>query len=103
MNLVFHPEFPRDVARFSRKYIEISERLGLRFGQEVEDALAHIKRSPDSAGHFVNTGSQVIESCRRRNLVSFPFFVLYAPLSDIVIVGKLTPSGSDPLTWIDRF
>jgi hypothetical protein len=103
MNLIFHPEFPHDVARFSLKYTEISERLGSRFRQEVEDALAHIKRSPESAGHFVNTGSQVVESCRRRNLVSFPFFVLYAPLRDLVIVGKLTPSGSDPLTWLDRF
>ena len=52
-------------------------RLGLRFRAEVDKAIEHIKASPGSAGHFLNTSSQIVKEVRRRNLSSFPFFVLY--------------------------
>ena len=103
MNVQYHPEFAQDVLRFAGKYGEISPRLEARFRMEVDDALAGIKVQPTAAGHFLNTGSVIITDVRRRNLVSFPYFVLYGLHADLMVFGALIPSASDPLTWLDRF
>ena len=55
------------------------------------------------AGHFLNLGSLVVKELRRRNLRSFPFFVLYRTLGEKLIFGVVIPSRSDPLTWLTRF
>ena len=103
MNVRYHPEFPGDVLRFAAQYGEISSRLELRFRAEVDDALARIKSGPTDAGHFLNTGSSIVTDVRRRNLKSFPYFVLYGLHADLVVIGALIPSASDPLTWLSRF
>jgi hypothetical protein len=102
MRVSYHPEFPQDVKRYEAQYREISPRLGLRFRVEVDKAIQQIKASPSSAGHFLNTGSQIVKEVRRRNLSSFPFFVLYGVAGDILIFRSLMPSSSDPLTWLKR-
>jgi hypothetical protein len=65
--------------------------------------LEAIKSSPTSAGHFLNLGSSIVPELRRRNLKSFPFFVLYGVSRDQLFFGSIIPSHSDPLTWLARF
>jgi hypothetical protein len=99
----FHPEFPNDVRRFKGQYAKISEALGARFRQEVDEAVQAIRSSPLGAGHFLNLGSEIVPELRRRNLREFPFFILYAALDDRLLFGAVIPSHSDPLTWVMRF
>lgn len=103
MRVLFHPEFPQDVRRYADAYGEISPGLSIRFQQEVEAAIEAIKRSPSSAGHFLNLGSRVVPELRRRNLRAFPFFILYGSSPELLIFGSVIPSRSDPLTWLKRF
>jgi len=70
MRVVFHPEFPEDIKRFEAQYQEISDRLAARFRAGVDEAIERIKAAPNSAGHFVNTGSQIVKEVRRRNLTA---------------------------------
>jgi hypothetical protein len=46
---------------------------------------------------------RLVTDVRRRNLVSFPYFVLYGLHADLMVFGALIPSASDPLTWLERF
>jgi hypothetical protein len=103
MKVRFHPKFAQDVLLFGGQYGAISPRLKTRFRKAVDDAVARIKAEPTAAGHFLTTGSEVVKEVRRRNLVSFPYFVLYGLHSDLMVFGALIPSASDPLTWLDRF
>jgi hypothetical protein len=102
MTVVYHPEFPQDIKRFEAQYQEISLQLGRRFRAEVDKAIEYIKESPSSAGHFLNTGSQIVKEVRRRNLKSFPFFILYGVSGDMLVFRSLFPSTSDPLTWLKK-
>ena len=103
MTVRYHPEFAQDVLRFAGQYRAISPRLGARFRMELDEALTRIMVEPTAAGHFVNTGSTIVKEVRRRNLVSFPHFVLYGLHDDLLVIGALIPSASDPLTWLERF
>ena len=103
MRICYHPDFPRDIRKFEAGYEKISAGLAARFRKEVDDALNAIATSPESAGHFLQTGSRVVREIRRRNLRAFPFFVLYGITGDALIIGSLIPSRSDPLTWLARF
>ena len=103
MNVLYHPDFPQDIRKFEAEYARVSTGLAARFRAEVDGALDAIKAAPEAAGHFLQTGSQVVPDCRRRNLRVFPFFVLYGIHDDQVIIGSLIPSRSDPLTWLARF
>ena len=103
MRVVYHPDFPKEIKAINAQYREVSDRLGLRFRAEVDEAIERIKTQLGSAGHFLNTGSQIVREVRRRNLVSFPFFVLYGVHGDLLIFRSLIPSASDPLTWLQRF
>jgi len=103
MRVSYHPDFPKDIKRFEAQYREVSSRLALRFRAEVDKAIEQIKSAPCSAGHFVNTGSQIVKEVRGRNLSSFPFFILYGVSGDILVMRSLLASASDPLTWLKRF
>jgi hypothetical protein len=103
MRVRFHPGFARDIREFTSQYGEINERLAARFRLEVEEAIARVKESPASAGHFVDTGSRIVRDVRRRNLRSFPFFLLYGIQDDLLVFGSLIPAKSDPLLWLKRF
>jgi len=102
MRVSFHPEFPKDIKRFETQYGEVSPRLALRFRQEIDKAIEQIKAAPSSAGHFVNTGSRIVKEVRRRNLSSFPFFVLYGIARNVLVFRSVIPSASDPLTWLSK-
>lgn len=102
MTVVYHPEFPQDIKKFEAQYREISARLGQRFRAEVDKAIEVIKATPTSGGHFLDTGSQIVKEVRRRNLKSFPFFVLYGVSADTLVFRSLIPSSSDPLTWLKK-
>ena len=103
MRVLYHPGFANDVRKFEKDYQAISEGLKARFRQELDDALEAIKASPQSAGHFLQTGSKVVREFRRRNLLAFPFFILYGVQGNTLIFGSVIPSRSDPLTWLVRF
>ncbi len=102
MRVVYHPEFPQEIKRFEAQYREISDRLALRFRAEVDDVIERVKNSPTSAGHFLNTGSKIVEDVRRRNLTAFPFFVLYGVQDDLLVFRSVISSASDPLIWLAR-
>ena len=102
MTVYYHPEFPQDIKKFEAQYRDISARLGQRFRADIDKAIERIKESPSSAGHFLNTGSQIVKEVRRRNLRSFPFFVLYGMSGDTLVLRSLIPSTSDPLTWLKK-
>jgi len=103
MRVSYHPDFPKDIKRFEAQYLEVSERLALRFRAVVDEAIKQIKASPTSAGHFVNTGSRIVKEVRRCNLSSFPIFILYGVSADMLVFRSLIASASDPLTWLTRF
>jgi len=102
MRVILHPEFSRDIRRFEAQYLQVSAGLAIRFRSEVLQAIKAIKSSPTSAGHFLTTAA-ARSDLRRRNLRSFPFFVLYAFTSEELYFGSVIPSRSDPLTWLSRF
>ena len=102
MKFVFHPQLPDDICKHQAAYEAVSLRLGRRFRSEVESTIENIKANPESAGHFLNTGSTIVREFRRANLRSFPFFILYARHADLLIFGALIPNRSDPLTWLQR-
>jgi hypothetical protein len=102
MKVVYHPDFPKDIKQFEAQYRQVSQPLALRFRAEVDRAVVRIKASPGAAGHFLNTGSKIVKEVRRRNLASFPFFVLCAVHEDLLVIRSVIPSASDPLTWLGR-
>ena len=102
MRVTYHNDFPKDIRRFEEQYRQVSERLALRLRAEVDRAIERIKASPGSSGHLLNTGSQIVKEMRRRNLRSFPFFILYGVSGDVLVFRSLIPSASDPLTWLKR-
>lgn len=57
VRVTYHPDFLNDVRKFEADYKAISDGLAERFRNELEDAL---KVSPQSAGHFLQTGSKVV-------------------------------------------
>jgi hypothetical protein len=73
MRVSYHPDFPKEIKRFEAQYREVSEQLALRFRAEVDNAIEHIKSSPGSAGHFLNTGSQVVKEVRSAICPRFHF------------------------------
>jgi hypothetical protein len=103
MKVSFHPDFPDDVLLFEKDYREVSQSLAERFRTELDSAIDAIKETPTSAGHFLDLGSEIVSDLRRRNLRSFPFFVLYGIAEDTLIFGSVIASRSDPLTWLTRF
>ncbi len=102
MTVWFHPAFPQDVRRFESEEAALAPGLALRFRDELDVAVDTVMRAPTSAGHFLNLPSPVACQIRRRNLRSFPFFVLYGVAEDRLIFGSVIPSRSDPLTWLVR-
>jgi hypothetical protein len=102
IRVIFHPEFSPDIRRFENVYSQVSDGLALRFRNEVLQAVNAIKASPTSAGHFLTTAAARSE-LRRRNLRSFPFFVLYGFTGEELLFASVIASRSDPLTWFSRF
>jgi hypothetical protein len=102
MRVVFHPEFSPDIRRLEAQYSQVSDGLAARFRSEVLQAIAAIKASPTAAGHFLTTAA-ARSDVRRRNLRSFPFFLLYGFTGEDLFFGSIIPSRSDPLTWLSRF
>jgi hypothetical protein len=103
MRVLFHPDFPKDIRKFEEEYRKVSEGLALRFRSEAKEAIEAVRKAPEGAGHYLKAGSEVVRGYRRRNLRSFPFFVLYGTTMDSIIFGSVIPSRSDPLTWLARF
>lgn len=103
MKVLFHPGFPRDVRRFQKQYSEVSATLAERFRDEVDAAVESVKVSPTGAGHFLGLDSEVVPQLRRKNLRSFPFFLLYGIREETLVFGSVIPVRSDPLTWLARF
>src|ERR1043166_2209392 len=88
MRVIFHPEFSPDIRRFEAQYLQVSSGLARRFRNEVLQAIKAIKSSPGGAGHFLTTVAARSE-LRRRNLPSFPFFVLYAFTGEELYFGSM--------------
>jgi hypothetical protein len=102
MRVIYHPEFSPDIRRFEEQYQQISRNLATLFRIEVLRAIDAIKQSPTSAGHFIPK-SPSAPKLRRKNLRSFPFFILYGFTGHELYFGSVIPSRSDPLTWFSRF
>jgi hypothetical protein len=103
MKVLFHPEFATDIQRFERDYARVSAGLPARFRSEIDAAIAAIIRAPGAAGHFLQCNLTIIRGVRRRNLQSFPFFILYGYSDETLVLASVIPNRSDPLTWLARF
>ncbi len=103
MTVVFHPDFPKDIRKFEHEYAALATALAQHFRREIDEGLEAIKASPGAAGHFLNIPGFKTVPVRRRNLRSFPFFILYGAFDNRLIFGAVIPSRSDPLTWLTRF
>jgi hypothetical protein len=42
MRVSYHPGLPKDIKRFEAQYLDVSERLALRFRAAVDDAIEQI-------------------------------------------------------------
>lgn len=105
MRVGYHPLFAQDIKRIESQYGNgtISPNLAGRFRAEVDQAIEKIKTAPTAAGHFLNTGSNVVKKVRRRNLHSFPFCVLYSESEEMLFFAEVKPVASNPLSWLKRF
>jgi len=105
MNIAAHEEFAKDQIKFWSGYSEISDRVAIRFQQQVDEAIFAIVAYPLAAGHFFYTGERQVKHLRRRNFKRFPFFILYSydPTADALFFGAVIPSRSNPRHWLDRF
>jgi len=103
MKIAYHPDFARDVRKFTDKYRLVYPALGEKFRLEIKVAINAVKLGPETAGHLLPTQVVGVRYFRRRNLKSFPFFILYGCSTDMLIFGSIIPSRSDPLTWLSRF
>ncbi len=103
MRVRYHPEFPKDLRKFEGDYQQVSESLQTRVREDVDAVIQAIIASPKSAGHHFRAGSQFVRAFRRRNLKTFPFFVLDGVTNEVLIFGAIIPTRSDPLTWLARF
>lgn len=103
MRVIFHPKFVEDIRQHGVQYDQIASNLGQRFRVDVDAGIEAVKVSPRSAGHYLDIGSAVVREIRRRNVRSFPFFILYGFHDSQLVFGSLIPSRSDPLTWLKRF
>jgi hypothetical protein len=95
MRVSYHPDFPKDIKGYEGRYQNVSQRLALRFRAEIDDAIERIKESPSSAGHFLNTGSQVVKKFEDATLPHFHFSFFTAYLS---ICSFFVPSSRAPRT-----
>jgi hypothetical protein len=91
----YHPDFPRDIKRFEAQYRKVSQSLAQRFRVEVDDLIEHIKKSPSSAGHFLNTGSQIVKESGGAIYPRFRFSFCTASLA---IGWCFVPLSPAPLT-----
>ncbi len=103
MTARFHPEFARDVRKYSAQYEQVSNNLRDKFRTEIDLTISSVKIAPLRAGHLLSLQSKVMSNFRRSNLRTFPFFVLYSVVDDQLFFGAVIPSRSDPLTWLVRF
>jgi hypothetical protein len=103
MTVRYHRAFPKDIQRFLEQYERIGATLRDRLKREITDGIEQIKCSPNSAGHFVNTGSTIVQSVRRYNLRKFPLFIVYSFDGEKLFFGAVVPSRSDPLLWLARW
>jgi hypothetical protein len=84
----YHTDFPRDIKRFDAQYREISRSLAIRFRAEVDTAIEKIKAAPGSAGHFVDTGSQIVKKCEDVISQAFPFLSFMVCLEISSLSGR---------------
>jgi hypothetical protein len=103
MRVLFHPGFAKEIRQYESEYAIVSQGLATRFRHEIQIAIEAIKSSPGGAGHILNLGSSLVRNLRRRNLRTFPFFVLYGFDEQNLFFGSVIPSRSDPLKWLARF
>ena len=103
MRVAYHPEFSKDIHRYSGQYAKISVPLEKRLRAEIEDAISAIKANPGGSGHAVEVERKFIPEVRRRNLRKFPFFILYVLDEHRLLFGAVIPARSDPLTWLSRW
>jgi hypothetical protein len=102
MKALVHPAFDDDLRQYAREYAKVYQALGRRFEKEAREALISIKNGPNHAGHPIQGHKTSIRNIRRRNLASFPFFMLYSSFDDVIFIASLIAGRTDPLTWFTR-
>jgi len=76
-----------------------SEKVALRFRDEVDDAIKFIILAPAAAGHLIPRKFPNGVPHRRRNLKKFPFFIVYTYEPEQLAFLWLRPSRSNPRNW----
>ena len=95
MRIEFHPEALAEFRDAAEYYEKQQQRLGRRFTNAIEDAIAHIGESP--------TSWRVIEDDVRRYLTKvFPYAVLYSIEDGYVLIVAIMHCHREPGYWRSR-
>lgn len=91
----FHREAEAEFTEAVRYYADIGPRLGVRFCDEVEAAIADVCAHP---ARFRRIDPPV----RRRLLANFPYALLYLDEPDCIWIVAVAPLKRDPGYWRER-
>jgi plasmid stabilization system protein ParE len=95
MRFRFHPEARAEFGAAALRYADESPALALRFIDAVYDAVRRIVDSPPS-------GRIVELDVRRRLTKVFPFGVLYAVESEMIVIVAIAHCSREPGYWRAR-
>lgn len=93
--VVFHPEAEEELFSSVRYYESCSERLGLRFLQEVQRGLDEIAAAPQR-------WPVLIGEVRRHLLGPFPYGLLFTELPDRIVLLAVMHLRRKPGSWRSR-
>ena len=95
MRYEFHPEAEQDLYEAALRYESEVPELGLRFGGEVERVIELLLEHPE-------LGSRLDENLRHFVLRKFPFSIVYAVVSDLVLIVAVAHGSREPGYWRPR-
>lgn len=93
----FHPEARIDFLEALEFYTEVSVKLGNQFTSEVERIVDHICEYPEAAQKI---DDQV--GVRRIVIHQFPFAIVYAVKTDVIIILAVMHTSRRPGYWKNR-
>jgi len=97
MKLVIDKRVTTRTRHVSRDYARTaSEEVAHRFRNAVDEAIWAIARAPAAAGHLIHYPPDPKVAYRRRNLRTFPFFIIYSHEPKQITLLWLRASRSNP-------
>ena len=92
---VFHPEAAEEYAQAAQFYAAIAPELGVRFYDEIERLITHVRRQPNRFWQFS-------PPARRTFAHKFPYSLVYLNEPDRVWIVALMHAKRRPGYWRQR-